>query len=363
MQYWRSLAERVGSTRLWRRGVADRALGVDLGAASAKWVDLSIGRPVPAHPQRRPDGPARRRWRLEAAAVVPWPTQAQTPAAACMDAEGHIADMDAVVSALRPLVAQQGWRGREVVTAMPAAGVTVRRLQVPSGLGERDLELEVQVQAEALLPQSLSQSHLDYVIEADGQVRLVAAPRAAVDARCEALEQAGVRVVAVDLASDALRRVARRALRTMLTAPHTRNDSVCALIDIGLHTARIQVLWGERVLHEREQAGLGALSLQGMTVEAAAQALSGALALFVDGRVHGLQNILLCGALASRPGLTHAMQVCNLCTCEALAPFTGFEYADTVDRVWLHPHAPGLSAACGLALHAGPGEAAPEGSA
>lgn len=340
MHYWRSLAMRAGSARLWRRGATDRALGVDLGAASAKWVDLS----------RTSGGSSRRRWRLEAAAVLPWRSQA--PAGSCIDAEGSITDMGAAVAALRPMVEQQGWRGREAVAAMPAAGVTVRRLQVPPGLGERDLELEVQVQAEALLPQSLAQSHLDYVVESDGHVRMVAAPRAAVDARCEALEQAGLRVVAVDLTTDALRRMAMRALRTMQTAPHTRHDTVCALIDIGLHAARIQVLWGERVLHEREQAGLGAQALQAMTVEAAAQALSGALTLFFDGRVHGLQTILLCGALASRPGLTQAMQVCNLCTCEALTPFTGFEYADTVDRVWLHPHAPGLAAACGLALHA-----------
>jgi len=337
MQYWRSLALRAGSARWWQRGATDRALGVDLGVASAKWVDLSIGT-------------TRRRWRLQAAAMVPW--SARVPDAGCIDAEGAITDMDAVVSALRPVVAQQGWRGREVVAAMPASGVTVHRLQVPPGLAGRDLELEVQVQAEALLPQSLAQSHLDYIVEADGQVRMVAAPRAAVDARCEALERAGVRVVAVDLLTDALRRMAWRALRTMQAASHARHDTVCALIDIGMHAARIQVLWGERVLHEREQAGLGALALQAMTVEAAAQALSGALTLFFDGRVHGLQTILLCGTLASRPGLTHAMQVCNLCTCESLSPFTGFEYADTVDRVWLQPHAPGLAGACGLALHA-----------
>jgi len=363
MQYWQSLLRRAAPTGGWPRGASARALGVDVGLASAKLVDVSTTRAGAGRRRHPVAGAAGRRWRLEAAALVPWPGQGAAPGAACIDAEGGVTDIGAVASALKPVVDARGWRGREAVAAMPAAAVTVRRLQVPPALGARDLELEVQLQAEALLPLPLEQSHLDYWVEPDGQVRMAAASRAAVDARCEALGRAGLRVVAVDLASDALRRSARRTLQTRQTEPHAGTDGVCALIDIGLQAARIQLLCGARVLHEREQVGLGAVALRELTLAEAAQALSDALSLFFDGRASALETILLSGAFASRPGLVQAMQLHNLCACELLMPFAGFDYAATVDRTWLHPQAAAFASACGLALHAWSNELPAEASA
>lgn len=339
MEFWsRLLGSPVAFMRWQAFGRKERPIGVDIGTSSVKLVDLShdTSEGLP-------------RWRLQGADRVTLPADV-------LDADGTVRDVPALVQLLKPAVQARGWRGRNAVAAMPWAGVTVRRLQVPEGLSDRDLELEVQLQLEPLLPYPLALARLDFVCESDTAVRAVAAPRAAVDSRRAVLEQSGLRVVAMDLASDALRRAATRAPHHGLPEGDrsTRHPGVTAVIDIGVQAARIQVLWGERVLHEREQPGLGVQSLQSMSPWDGAQALSSALNLFFDGRVHGLQDILLCGAAARRAGLAPALQTHHLCNCEVLRPFAGMHLAGHVDRGWLGLHAAALSTACGLALRGAP---------
>ena len=60
--------------------------------------------------------------------------------------DGQIEKFDEVADAVRRVVARSGSRNRQVVLAMPAASVITKRIVLPAGL--REEEMEVQVEAE-----------------------------------------------------------------------------------------------------------------------------------------------------------------------------------------------------------------------
>src|SRR4051795_5971795 len=62
-------------------------------------------------------------------------------------ADGQIEKFDEVAEAVRRLVAKSGAKTRDVVLAMPQSAVITKKIVLPAGL--RETEMEIQVESEA----------------------------------------------------------------------------------------------------------------------------------------------------------------------------------------------------------------------
>jgi type IV pilus assembly protein PilM len=159
-----------------------RSLGLDWGAGEARWVELVEER---GHPTVRAFG------------TVEVPSR-----------EGG------AIEALRTLVAQHRWRGREVVAAMDRSAVTLAWLTLPVAARE-DLAAMVELEAAQTLPFPVEEAAWDFAAGpgSDGSqsVLLVAARRQFVEEKRRRLEAAGLRLGALTVDVLATATLARAA--------------------------------------------------------------------------------------------------------------------------------------------------------
>jgi type IV pilus assembly protein PilM len=148
---------------------------------------------------------------------------------------GVIHDEKVVTAALRQLWAVAKFRGRDVVLGVTNPQTVVREMSV-ANLPEREMRKSLPFQVRDMLPLPVEKSLLDFhplEIAGDGKtVRglLIAAPKEAVLSAVHAIEQAGLHVQRVDLASFALLRAASRL-----------DAQVEALVDIGAEITSVIV--------------------------------------------------------------------------------------------------------------------------
>jgi type IV pilus assembly protein PilM len=100
-------------------------IGLDISSSSVKLVELS----------QTQDG----EWVLERCAMEPlekgWVN------------EGNIENFEAVSETVRRVLSKSGTKAKQVAMALPASAVITKKIVLPAGLNEQ--ELEAQVQAEA----------------------------------------------------------------------------------------------------------------------------------------------------------------------------------------------------------------------
>ena len=126
-------------------------------------------------------------------------------------------------------------RGRDVVLGVTTPQTVVRELSLPN-LPLRELRKSLPFQVREMLPLPVDKSLLDFFpLEAseDGKTLrglLIAAPKEAVLTAVHAIEQAGLHVARVDLASFAL-----------LRAASYLDEKVEAIVDIGAHATSVVV--------------------------------------------------------------------------------------------------------------------------
>ena len=148
---------------------------------------------------------------------------------------GVIHDEKVVVAALRHLWSSAKLRGRDVVLGVTNPQTVVRELSLPN-LPLRELRKSLPFQVREMLPLPVDKSLLDFFpLEAseDGKTLrglLIAAPKEAVLTAVHAIEQAGLHVARVDLASFAL-----------LRAASYLDEKVEAIVDIGAHATSVVV--------------------------------------------------------------------------------------------------------------------------
>jgi type IV pilus assembly protein PilM len=191
---------------------ATNLIGLDIGSMSIRAVQTARGK----------DGPV-----IVNFGEVPLPEGAVQA--------GVINDEKAVTSALRQLWASAKFRGRDVVLGVTNPQTVVREMSV-ANLPEREMRKSLPFQVRDMLPLPVDRSLLDfYPLEAAGDNKtvrglLIAAPKDAVLAAVRAIEQAGLHVARVDLASFALLRAAAYL-----------DEQVEAIVDIGAHATSVVV--------------------------------------------------------------------------------------------------------------------------
>ena len=183
--------------------------------------------------------------RLERYAAEPLPRGAVV--------DGNIENIDQVSEAVRRVWKKSGTRARLVALGMPPASVITKKIILPAGMSEDQLEVQVESEASQYIPFALDEVSLDFDVigqapnsAEDMEVMLAAARREKVEDRVAIAEAAGLTATVMDIESYA----ARAALDRVAGA---RPEQIIALFQIGAQATHVSVLQNGETIYEREQ--------------------------------------------------------------------------------------------------------------
>jgi type IV pilus assembly protein PilM len=210
-------------------------IGVDISSSSVKMVELGDG--------------GKGRIRLERYAIEPLPKDAVV--------DGNIMNLEAVGDSLRRGWKRMGSRIKNLAMALPSAQVITKKITVPAGLREDELEAQVETEANQYIPFALEEVNLDFQVlgpapnsPEDVEVMIAASRKEKVEDRVAVAEVGGLKAVVMDIDSFA----AQTAFELMETQlPDGGRDQVIALVDVGASMMNINVLRNNQSVYMREQ--------------------------------------------------------------------------------------------------------------
>ena len=300
--------------------------------------------------------------------------------------DGQIEKFDEVVGAVRRLIDKSGSKTRQVVLAMPQSAVITKRINLPAGLRDEELELQVESEANQYIPFSLDEVSLDFCVigpsptsSGDVEVLIAASRKERVQDRQGLAEAAGLKPVVLDIESHAALLAISRVVDTL---PNRGRDALIALFEIGADTTSLKVLREGEMLYDRDQAFGGSqltslISRQyGFSFEEAEQKkLAGELPDDYEGQIltpfvdslsqeigralqyfftstphHKVHYVMLAGGTATLPGLKDRVTELTGFAAMVVNPFDGMKIASTVREAKVRKEAPSYLTACGLAM-------------
>ncbi|MDP5238615.1 pilus assembly protein PilM [Uliginosibacterium sp. 31-16] len=345
-------------------GKSKALIGLDISSSAVKLVEL-----VEAGSNQ---------FRLERYAIEPLPRDAVT--------DGNIASLEAVADSIRRAWRRLGSSTKQVALALPAAAVITKKITLPAGLRELEMEIQVESEANQYIPFAIEEVNLDYQVlgpagsGADEVEVLIAASRKEkVEDRVAAAEAAGLRAIVMDVESFASQSAFDLIKRRL---PEAGRGKVVALVDVGAQMMKVTVLRDDSVLYSREQAFGGNQLTQdisrnyGMSTEEAEAAkrssslpenyehdllrpFSESVALeisralqffFTSTQFNQVDHIVLSGGCAVIPGIDQIVAGRTQVTTEVANPFVGMGLSQRIRPKNLAADAPALLVACGLAL-------------
>ncbi|MGB0129575.1 MAG: pilus assembly protein PilM [Rhodocyclaceae bacterium] len=339
-------------------------IGVDVSASSVKMVELAdFGRGG---------------IRLERYAIEALPRDAVV--------DGNIASLDAVAEALK-----RGWKRmqtatRHVAMALPSAAVITKKIIVPAGQREQELEVQVESEANQYIPFALDEVNLDFQVVGPApsspdevEVLIAASRKEKVEDRVAVAEAAGLRPLVMDVETFAAQAAFEMVIRQL---PHEGKNQIVALVDVGANVMNVTVFRNEQQVYVREQVFGGNLLTQeimrqyGMNPEDAEVAKRGGglpenydneilrpfldnLALevsralqffFTSTQYNQVDAIVLAGGCAVTPGIDDVVAGRTQVTTMIANPFVEMSLSPRVKPKNLASDAPALMIACGLAM-------------
>ena len=78
--------------------------------------------------------------------------------------DGNVEKFDEVAEAMRRVVKKSGTRTRNVAMALPASAVITKKIILPGGLSDQELEMQVEAEANQYIPFSLDEVSLDFCV-------------------------------------------------------------------------------------------------------------------------------------------------------------------------------------------------------
>ncbi len=300
--------------------------------------------------------------------------------------DGQIEKFDEVAQAVRKLVQKSGTKTKQVVMAMPQSAVITKKIVLPAGLREEELEVQVEAEANQYIPFSLDEVSLDFCVigpsptsGGDVEVLIAASRKDRVQDRQGLAEAAGLKPVVIDIESHASRLAMSRIAGTL---PNGGRDALVALFEIGADTTSLKVLRDDEMLYDRDQAFGGSQLTQLISrqygfsfEEAETKKLSGELpddydtailAPFVDslsqeiGRAlqyfftstphHKVHYVMLAGGTATLPGLKDRLTELTGFASMVVNPFDNMKLGAAVREARVRREAPSYLTACGLAM-------------
>jgi len=230
------LKEKLGSAFQALQTTSPPLIGVDISSSALKLVELSEA--------------GKGAYRLERYAIEPLTKDLVT--------DGNITNLDQVADALRRGHKRLGSRNRNIAMSLPAAMVITKKIIVPAGQTEEELELQVEVEANQYIPFALDEVNLDFQILGPApnnpdevEVLIAASRKEKVEDRVAVAEAAGLKPRVMDVES-----YATEEAFTMIapSLPANGRDQNIALVDIGAHVMHFYVLRNNQILFSRDQA-------------------------------------------------------------------------------------------------------------
>ncbi len=340
-------------------------IGVDISSSSIKLLELS-------------ETPKKDGYVVERYVIEPLPSDAVS--------DGNINNLDAVSEALRRAWKRMGTRIRNVSLALPAAAVISKKILLPAGLREDDLEYQVESEANQYIPFALEEVNLDFQVIGPSptnpdeiEVLLAASRKANVEDRVAAAQTAGLKAVVVDVEPYAAE-AAFAQIQAQL--PGGATDQCVAVVDIGANVMNVNVLRNGQSVYIRDQQIGGAQLTQqiqsafGLSAEEAETgkrngglpdnyendvlspfreniAMEVARALqffFTSTQYNEVSYIVLGGGCAALAGLDEVVATRSQVNTLVANPFELMTLSSRIKPRQLQADAPALMIACGLAM-------------
>jgi type IV pilus assembly protein PilM len=176
--------------------------------------------------------------------------------------DGNVEKFDEVAEAVRRVVRKSGTRTKNAALALPPSAVITKKIVLPGGMSEQELEIQVESEANQYIPFSLDEVSLDFCVigqsansAGDVEVLIAASRKEKVQDRQGLAEAAGLKAMILDVESYASRLATARLIEQL---PGQGRDAVVALFEVGAFTTSMQVLRNQEVLYDRDQAFGGA---------------------------------------------------------------------------------------------------------
>lgn len=339
-------------------------LGLDISSSAVKLVELTAN--------------GREGYRVERYAIEVLPKDAVS--------DGNIANLEAVVDVVKRAWKRLGTSTRNVAMALPASAVITKKIIVPAGLREEDLEVQVETEANQYIPFSIDDVNLDYQVLGPApsmpdevEVLIAASKKERVEDRVAVAEAAGLKAVVVDVESYATLAAFELIERQL---PEGGRNQVVALIDVGANLMNLTVMRNGVQVYAREQAfGGSQLTLDisrhyGMSLEDAEAAkrsgnlpegyeaellnpfmenlaleVSRALQFFFTSTQYNqVDHVVMAGGCAVIPGIDEVVATRTQFNTLIANPFANMLLSDRVRARNLLADSSSLMVACGLAL-------------
>ena len=338
-------------------------IGVDISTSAVKMVELAeVGKHLT----------------LERYVIEPLPKDAV--------ADGNITNLDVVGEAVKRAWRVMGTRVRNTSLALPAAAVITKKITVPAGQTENELEQQVETEANQYIPFALDEVNLDFQVIGPSpatpdevEVLIAASRKEKVEDRVAAIEAAGLKALVMDVESFATQAAFELIQRQL---PNNGAEQTIAVIDIGAAMMHINVLRDGQQIYSREQSFGGnqltqdiqrKFSLSAEEAEAAKrngglpdnyepevlQPFMDSLALeisralqffFTSTQYNTVDHILLAGGCSVIPGLDEVVASRTQVSTMIANPFLNMTQSKHIKTRQLLLDAPSLLIACGLAL-------------
>lgn len=339
-------------------------VGLDISSSAVKMVELS--------------GDEKTGYRVDRYAIESLPKD--------VVADGNVLNLEVASEAVRRAWKRLSTSTKNVAMALPASAVITKKIIVPAGLREEELEVQVESEANQYIPFALEEVNLDFQMigpapsSPDEWELLIAASRKEkVIDRVAVAEQAGLRPMVMDIESYA----ALAAFELIQHQfPESGANQIIALIDVGANVMNLTVLKNMQQLYSREGAFGGSQLTQdiarqyGMSYEEAeaskrannlpenyesellrpfvenlALEVSRALQFFFTSTQYNqIDHIVLSGGCASITGVDEAVAARVQVNTVVANPFGNMVLSDKVRAKSLAIDASALMVACGLAL-------------
>lgn len=171
--------------------------------------------------------------------------------------DGKINNLEAVSDAVQHAWKMLGSRVKNVAMALPASAVITKKITVPAGMQESDLEQQVETEANQYIPFSLDEVNLDFqviglspVSAEEEEVMIAAARKETVNDRVAVSENAGLKPLVMDVESFATQ-TALDLIQKQL--PNDGMDQIIAVVDVGATMMHINIVRNGQQLYFREQ--------------------------------------------------------------------------------------------------------------
>ncbi len=348
----------------WFRPKTPPLVGVDISSSSVKVLELSET--------------SKGQYRVERYAIEPLPREAVV--------DGNIANLDAAAEVLQRAWRRSGSRIKNVAMALPSALVITKKVVVPTGQREEDLELQVESEANQYIPFALDEVNLDFQVlgpapsgPEECEVLIAASRKDKVEDRVAVAQAAGLKATIMDVES-----LAALSAMEMIEPqlPGGGKNQLITLVDIGASIMRVAMLTNGQVVYTREQQVGGNQLTQDIQrhfnisqEEAEAAKRNGGLPenyepdvlqpfvenlgleiaralqfFFTSTQYNKVDHIVLAGGCATLPGLDEAIASRTRVNVVAANPFLKMAQSSNVKTRQLTADAPSLLVACGLAM-------------